>query len=128
VSIRILRPGVQAAGFLELIGEPVAAPALGCNRLPGGNLLQLCDEPEPVDQKGLARQESPERLHEPDGGAPFDPQYLLENGAVYNRGREGARARPKRGKLLHPFAFAGHMRRLAQPNTYCHTCDNKYFL
>jgi hypothetical protein len=83
-----LAAGGEAAGLLQLIGEPGPAIAFYGHGLAAVELLQLFDEPHSVDQKRLAGLESAKPVHEPDRGSPLDAQYFFEDGSIHHRSRE----------------------------------------
>ena len=124
--------GGEAAGFLELLGEP--GPAIALERHIGAavELLQLFDELQAVDQERLAGLKSAKPVHKPDRSAALDAEDLFENGPIHDRGVELAQLVQSGGKLFDPFGFPGHETSLPSFMMFCHSCDivlaSRFFL
>ena len=100
--------GCQKPGPVERVRKPhVSLPLFG-RLVARGHLLQRGNQCKPVDKEGFAGLEAAEAVHQPNGGAAFDAEQFLEYGAVDDGGGEAAEFVDGVGKLLQPFAFAGH--------------------
>lgn len=87
-----------------------------------GNFLQPSDQLKPADQKGFPGLKAAAAVEQADGGAAVEAEDFFDDGAVDDRGGEGAQLVQNGGKSLSPFRFAGQQTSQSESATFRHSC------